>query len=123
MGAATLTGAATTQHGYVLTGIDTVTDESPGAVVVLGDSITDGRGSTTDGNDRWTDDLARRMFANSASARTAIINEGIGGNAVLAGGLGPTAMERFDRDLLEQSGGRWLIVFEGAPLAQATPLL
>ncbi len=113
VGAANLPGAVTTQHWYVLTGIDTVTDNSAAAVVVLGDSITDGRGSTTDGNDRWPDDLARRLFTNGPSTRIAVINEGIGGNAVLAGGLGPTATARFDRDAFDQSGVKWLIVFEG----------
>jgi lysophospholipase L1-like esterase len=111
--AAAMPDAVETQHWYVLTGIDTAADDSSAAIVILGDSITDGRGSTTDRNNRWTDDLARRLHANPATAREAIVNEGIGGNAVLAGGLGPTAMARFDRDALRQSGAKWLIIFEG----------
>ena len=89
-------------------------DAAPAAAIVtLGDSLTDGRGSTTNGNDRWPDDLSRRLRATAATARVAVLNQGIGGNAVVSGGLGPTAMERFPRDVLEQSGVRWLIVFEG----------
>ena len=112
-GAVNLPGAAKTQHWYSLTGIDVVAENSSAAVVVLGDSITDGRGSTTDGNDRWPDNLAHRFFTNEPSHQIAVVNEGIGGNAVLAAGLGPPAIGRFDRDVLEQSGVKWLIVFEG----------
>jgi lysophospholipase L1-like esterase len=100
-------------HWYVITGIDVYTEESCKAIVVLGDSITDGRGSTTDGNNRWTDCLATRLQTNSATTKMATLNQGIGGNAVLAGGLGPTALTRFDRDVLKQSGVRYLIILEG----------
>jgi lysophospholipase L1-like esterase len=114
--APSLAGAATVtvNHWYYITGIDVVPDAAPSAAIVtLGDSLTDGRGSTTNGNDRWPDDLSRRLRATAATARVAVLNQGIGGNAVVSGGLGPTAMERFPRDVLEQSGVRWLIVFEG----------
>lgn len=111
--AADLPDAATMQHWYILNGIDVETENSPGAVVTLGDSITDGRGSGTDRNDRWPDDLARRLQAGKSTAGIAVLNEGIGGNCVLRGGLGPTALSRFDRDVLSQSGARWLIILEG----------
>ena len=75
--------------------------------------LTDGRGSTTNGNDRWPDKLFDRLQQQSATANVAVVNEAAGGNAVLSGGLGPTAVSRFDRDVLGQSGVRWLIVFEG----------
>ena len=88
-------------------------DAAAAAVVTLGDSLTDGRGSTTNGNDRWPDNLSRRLRANAATANVAVLNQGIGGNAVVSGGLGPTATQRFTRDVLGQSGVRWLIVFEG----------
>jgi lysophospholipase L1-like esterase len=110
--AASLPAAATTAHWYIITGIDVLADDSSRAVVILGDSITDGRGSTTDGNDRWPDNLARRLNTNAATAAVAVLNQGIGGNAIF-GGLGPAAVARFDRDILNQSGVRWLIFFEG----------
>jgi lysophospholipase L1-like esterase len=100
-------------HWYVLSGVDVVGDEPSAAVVVLGDSITDGRGSTTDGNGRWTDYLARRLQANASTTRIGVLNAGIGGNRVLHDGLGPSALSRLDRDVLDQSGARWLIVLEG----------
>jgi len=104
--------AAKTEHWYIITGVDVMADPTSKAVVVLGDSITDGRGSTTDRNNRWPDDLARRLNTNAATAGVSVLNHGIGGNG-LFGGLGPAALKRFDRDVLQQSGARWLIVFEG----------
>jgi len=111
--ASELSEAAKTEHWYILTGIDVVAKDASAAVVALGDSITDGRGSGTDKNDRWPDNLARRLQADKGLADIAVLNQGIGGNCVLHGGLGPTALSRFDRDVLSQSGVRWLIVLEG----------
>ena len=84
---------------------DTQTEEQQ--LVTLGDSITDGRGSTTNGNDRWPDQLFARR------PRTAVLNQAAGGNRVLNDGLGPSVLSRVDRDILAQSGIRWLIVFAG----------
>ncbi len=84
-----------------------------GTVVALGDSITDGHGATTNGNDRWTDVLAARLQALPVYRGVAVSNQGIGGNRLLADGLGPNALARFDRDVLAPAGVRWLIVCEG----------
>jgi len=109
--AAELPGAVRTEHWYAISGIELA---RPGrAVVVLGNSIADGRGSGTDKDDRWPDNLARRLLADPRTAAIAVLNQGIGGNTILRGGLGPTALARFDRDVLGQSGVRWLIVSEG----------
>jgi lysophospholipase L1-like esterase len=102
--------ALTTDHWYIVSGVDAFADAK--AIAILGDSITDGRGSTTNGNDRWPDDLARRLRASGAT-KVAVLNAGIGGNAVTSGGLGPTGLSRFSRDILGQSGVRWVIIFEG----------
>lgn len=109
---ANLPQAAKTQHWYLITGVEVRADAASQALVVLGDSITDGRGSTTDGNDRWPDQLARRLLSNAPTAGIAVVNMGIGGNAIF-GGLGPAAVNRFERDVLNQAGVRYLIVFEG----------
>jgi len=109
----TFAGAATTDHWYYLTRIEVLAPTSASAVVTLGDSLTDGRGSTTNGNDRWPDSLSRRLRANAPTAKVAMLNAGIGGNAVVSGGLGPTALSRFERDVLGQAGARWVIVLEG----------
>lgn len=109
----TMDGATTTDHWYYLSRIEVMAPAEAAAVVILGDSITDGRGSTTNANDRWPDAFSRRLRDNAPTALTAVINAGIGGNTVVAGGLGPTARERFARDVLGQEGVRWVVVFEG----------
>jgi len=110
--AANMPSASTTAHWYVITGVEVLADGSSMALITLGDSITDGRGSTTDGNNRWPDNLAQRLSANAPTAGVAVVNMGIGGNGIF-GGLGPSANARFDRDVLNQSGARWVMVFEG----------
>ena len=110
---ASLASAVKAEHWYFITGLDVMADAASAAVVVLGDSITDGRGSTTDKNNRWPDILAKRLQANAATSKVGVLNMGIGGNNVLADGLGPPATMRFDHDVLGQSGVRWLIVLEG----------
>ena len=100
-----------TPHWYYLCGVDV--DADGAAVAVLGDSITDGRGSPTDGNGRWTDHLARRLNEGELAVRVGVLNHGLGGNRVLKDGLGPNALARLDRDVLAQPGVRWLIVLEG----------
>lgn len=106
-------GGARVDHWYVISGIDVLAPQRSHAIVVLGDSITDGRGSTTNGNDRWPDQLARRLQSDTRTAHISILNQGIGGNALVRGGLGPTALARFERDVLLQSGARFVIVLEG----------
>jgi lysophospholipase L1-like esterase len=80
------------------------------AVVVLGDSISDGVGSTPDANRRWPDHLAERLLKRSAWG---VVNMGISGNRVLSGGLGDSALTRFDRDVLSVPGAAYVIVFMG----------
>ncbi|MFD3441361.1 SGNH/GDSL hydrolase family protein [Streptomyces sp. NPDC058685] len=95
--------------------LDALTVEaSPGtgAVVTLGDSITDGWQSSVDRNRRWPDYLAGRLQAAQGSVR-GVANEGISGNKVLADGAGQSALRRLDRDVLSQAGVRTVVVFEG----------
>lgn len=110
--AASMASASTTAHWYIITGVEVLAEISSKTLVTLGDSITDGRGSTTDGNNRWPDDLAQRLNTNPSTTNVAVVNMGIGGNGIF-GGLGPSALNRFDRDVLDQNGARWVIIFEG----------
>ena len=105
--------AETADHWYFLNGVDVAGPPSSAAVVILGDSITDGKNSTTNSNGRWPDELARRLETSKHRTNTGILNEGIGGNRLLHDGLGPNALSRLDRDVLTQTGVRWLVVFEG----------
>jgi lysophospholipase L1-like esterase len=100
-------------HWYQVAGIDVQAETGAAAVVVLGDSITDGRGSTTNGNNRWTNVLAQRLQDSPKTRKIGVSNQGIGGNHLLTDGLGPNVLARFDRDVLAQVGVRWVIVFEG----------
>jgi lysophospholipase L1-like esterase len=106
----------TFQTWVFLSGVDVAGTTPTGAVAVLGDSITDGVGSTPDTNQRWTDILAERLVAEQAPM--AVLNEGIGGNRVLHDsppdlGMGPSALARFDRDVLAQPVVTHLIVLLG----------
>jgi lysophospholipase L1-like esterase len=109
-----LPNAQTVEHWYFLSGIDMEAPANASAIVALGDSITDGHASTTNGNDRWTDDLARRLLKSSPeTSEVSVLNAGIGGNRLLGDGLGPNALARLDRDVLTQNGIRYLVVLEG----------
>ena len=105
--------AVQTDHWYIINTIDVVAPETAAAVAVLGNSITDGRGSGTNKQNRWPDELALRLQENSKTRHVAVLNEGIGGNCVLRNCLGPSALSRFKRDVLDQNGVRWLIILEG----------
>ena len=107
-----LPGAKKVDHWYQLSGVDVAAADNGFSIVILGDSITDGHGATTNGNDRWPDVLAGRLKA-AGHPNIGVLNEGIGGNHLLTDGLGPNALARFDRDVLGQAGVRYLIVLEG----------
>ena len=111
--AADLPGARKFDHWYQLAAIDVAAPANASAAVVLGDSITDGHGATTNGNDRWPDILAQRLQADPKTRNIGVLNQGIGGNHLLTDGLGPNTLARFDRDVLAQTGVRTVIVSEG----------
>jgi lysophospholipase L1-like esterase len=100
-------------HWFQVSEIDVEAAPGAASVVALGDSITDGHGATTNGNDRWTDVFAARLQASPATRNIGVSNQGIGGNHLLTDGLGPNVLARFDRDVLATAGVHWLIVFEG----------
>jgi len=109
--AAELTGVQTVDHWYQIAAVEVTAKGS--ALVVLGDSITDGRGSTTNGNDRWTDVLAHDLKAYSQTRTLSVLNAGLGGNRLLDDGLGPNTLARFDRDVLARPGVSAVLVLEG----------
>ena len=105
--------AVRTAHWYTISAIDVKPRRRSAAICVLGDSITDGRGTTTDGQDRWTDQLSRSLLKDRRTRNLAVLNFGLGGNCVLQGGLGPTGESRYARDLFGQQGVKYVILFEG----------
>jgi lysophospholipase L1-like esterase len=108
-----LPNAAKIDHWYQIASVDVTALADAVSIVALGDSITDGHATTTNGNDRWTDVLAERLQGSATTNRIGVLNEGIGGNHLLVNGLGPNALARFNRDVLAQTGVRYVIVFEG----------
>ncbi|MBN2512240.1 MAG: SGNH/GDSL hydrolase family protein [Sedimentisphaerales bacterium] len=98
---------------YYLCGVEVLAGRPADAVVCLGDSITDGKGSTEGQNRRWPDYLARRLQADPKTAGIGVLNQGIGGNCLWAGGIGQTVLERLERDVLAQPSARWVILLEG----------
>lgn len=116
---ATLSGATAVAHWFFISGIDVrqngggVASAGGAAIVALGDSITDGHATADNSDTRWPDDLARRLQASPATSRLSVLNVGTGGNRLLLDGLGPSALARFDRDVLAQTSVRYLILLEG----------
>ena len=109
--AAEVTGTGYTEktpYWRYVTAVDVLSDEAEGTVVTLGDSLTDGDASTVGANHRWPDYLSDRLHASADSAGVppySVINQGIGGNQILASGSGrpadnPSALSRFNRDVL-----------------------
>lgn len=113
--AAALPDATPVDRWYLLSGVEVVPSagRAATATAVIGDSLTDGRGSTTNGNDRWPDQLFDRLQADRHTRHVAVLNQAAGGNRILHDGLGPNALARFDRDVLAHSGVENLIVFHG----------
>ncbi|KAF7319051.1 Extracellular GDSL-like lipase/acylhydrolase [Mycena chlorophos] len=101
-------------HWYFVSAVETLTTPSASAFFIVGDSITDGRGSDTDENDRWPDLLLRRMQQYGPTTEISVNNQAAGGNRILADGLGPAALGRIDRDVLAQTGKvKYSMIFEG----------
>lgn len=111
--AATLVAPERIGGWWDLADIEVTDGGTEGAIVAIGDSITDGRGVRDDGNARWTDVFARRLAANRATAELSVVNAGIGGNRILLDGNGPSLMARFDRDVVARPNVRYAIVLEG----------
>jgi len=112
--AAQLSDARKIEKWFYISAVDVQSSASGGgSIVALGDSITDGHGTTTNGNDRWTDVLARRLQAVPAMAQWGVLNQGIGGNHILTDGIGQNVLARLDKDVLAQTGVRYVILLEG----------
>jgi len=105
--------STTTRAWYWISSVDVMGPADAGAIVAFGDSITDGTTSTVDANKSWPTLLSERLVANPATANLSVLNMGIAGNQILADGAGISALARFDRDVLSQSGVKYLMILEG----------
>lgn len=111
--AATADNSSPIYSWCLVKGVDVSASNNAAAIVTFGDSITDGAASLRDANHRWPDVLAARLQADKKTANLGVLNQGIGGNRVLHDGYGPSALARFDRDVIAQSGVKYLIILEG----------
>ena len=103
---------ATTRAYLWLSAVDVTAAPNAFSIVALGDSITDGQGTTLEGNLNWTAVLARKLAANKATSHIGVVNQGVQGNQVLRDDAGVSALARFDRDVLSRSGVKWMILLE-----------
>ena len=111
--ASTTLAADTIRSWLFLSGVDVVNPAATGVIVALGNSITDGASSTPNTNRRWPNILAARLLASTSEPPKGVVDAGISGNRVLSPGAGPSALARFDRDVLMQPGVTHVIVLEG----------
>lgn len=113
----TLTAAAPAGSRHFLTDLDVAAGPGAGSLVIVGDSITDGVGSTKDRSARWPDALAARLQSDPTFAAVGVVNAGVAGNRLLNGAsdpfVGPSMLSRFDRDALMKSGVRWVLLLAG----------
>ena len=115
-GAAKLPVVATTQSWFVIYRLEVSTPDATGGLVTYGDSITDGTRSTPDTNNRWPDQLVRRMLMQPNPLRIGVMNAGIAGNRVLSEGAfqaGINALARFEHNVLTQPGATHIVFMEG----------
>jgi lysophospholipase L1-like esterase len=111
-GATDFAGTAT-QSFHFLTAVEVRAHGTPGAIVTLGDSVTDGFASTADANQRWPNLLAERLQGHPMTSDMAVLNAGISGNRILHDIVGPSSLSRLDRDVLVQTGATHVIVSQG----------
>ncbi|KAG0646090.1 hypothetical protein D0Z07_8161 [Hyphodiscus hymeniophilus] len=100
-------------HWFFVSAVEALVPQQYSSFVIVGDSITDGRASDTNENDRWPDLVLARMQKYGPTSDIAVVNQAAGGNRILYDGLGPNALGRIDRDVLAQSGVKYCMIFEG----------
>ncbi|KAK1239798.1 hypothetical protein MKX08_007240 [Trichoderma sp. CBMAI-0020] len=112
-----------TDHWYYISGVEVFAPRDTRVFAIIGDSITDGRCSLTNGDTRWPDILFRRLQACTPKLYTslAVVNQAAGGNRVMDHGLGPSVLSRLDRDIISLSGLSSVLLFEGVNDIGMTP--
>jgi lysophospholipase L1-like esterase len=112
-GSESLANSITTTAYLWLRSIDVAAAPKDFAIACLGDSITDGFGTTSDADQMWPTLLAKRLGEKRNGPRISVLNEGISGNEVLRDGAGVSALARLDRDVLSEPGVRWIVLLDG----------
>jgi lysophospholipase L1-like esterase len=112
VGAKTFDTPSEIRSWVFLKSVDVLAPARAAAVVAFGDSITDGAFAAINQNARWPDELGRRLIADKRTPDIAVLNLGIGGNRILHDNAGPSALARFDRDVIDQAGVKYVIILE-----------
>ncbi|KAE9369338.1 SGNH hydrolase [Stipitochalara longipes BDJ] len=107
------TSTESTFHWYYISSIEAWQPKQNCAMVLIGDSLTDGRGSTDNANDRWPDLLFDRMLEHLYARNISVLNQAAGGNRILEDEKGPNVLSRLDRDIFTQPGVRYVMIFHG----------
>ncbi|MBB6250859.1 SGNH/GDSL hydrolase family protein [Nitrospirillum iridis] len=110
--APTLPGARAEDAREIVSAILVRSDAQARTIVAFGDSITDGFGAKDRLMRGWPDQLAALLRARGIR-NIGIANSGIGGNRILRGEVGPSALARFDRDVLATPGVTDVVLLEG----------
>ncbi|KAF2192446.1 lipolytic enzyme [Zopfia rhizophila CBS 207.26] len=110
--ATTISGTSSV-HWYFVSAVQAYVPTDTRALIILGDSITDGRGSDDNKNNRRWPDLVLAKTVSAGITNVAICNQAAGGNRVLREGLGPSLVSRYQRDAITQPGVKWVMIFEG----------
>jgi lysophospholipase L1-like esterase len=109
----TLSGAETRGSYYFISGVDVRSSAKANVVVAFGDSITDGAGTTPDTSRRWPDYLSHRLQSDGSAGTVSVLNAGISGGRILTDAIGPSGVNRFERDVLSQTGVTHVIFLLG----------
>lgn len=112
-GEANLPVQTTVPSYFFVARLDVTAPETTAAIVTFGDSITDGTNSTPNTNNRWPNHLAKRILSQPNGPKFGVLNGGISGNRVLSDGMGVSALQRFEREALDQPGVTHVVVLEG----------
>ncbi|KAF7558242.1 hypothetical protein G7Z17_g157 [Cylindrodendrum hubeiense] len=110
---ASLEEAVAVDHWYYISALEAKKAKKASVIAIVGDSLTDGRGSTTNANNRWPDQLLSRLQENKRTSDVAILNQAAGGNRLLADGLGPNGLGRIDRDVIAHPKVKYAIFLIG----------
>ncbi|KAI9037137.1 SGNH/GDSL hydrolase family protein [Aspergillus affinis] len=105
--------AKSVDHWYLISAVEALLPNKAHSCVIIGDSITDGRGSETNKNNRWPDLLIPRLQKSPSTSSLAILNQAVGGNKLLSDNVGPNVLSRIDRDILAQTNVKYVIIFSG----------
>lgn len=111
---ANFSGATIAERWYTIAGVDVLAPKSTASVAIIGNSITDGYGLHGGLQNRWTDAFSEKLLQNTSTSQIGVLNLGIGATMVTGAANGAkSGIDRFDHDVLQQAGVKWVLIFYG----------